>query len=145
MESVPLATITGAISCAGVLRTTGPARQERRRQDAAIWRQMCPAPFPLPKIKGQLLYSGDKASRQVAAGFLKRDPTLPQRVFRPRDGGRRNKIAPNSMRDLGLSKTERSVWEVFFHGKINHNRKYFMNRGYLSILLKRVSSPTEDD
>lgn len=33
MESVPLATTTGAMSWAGVLSTTGPARQEPGREE----------------------------------------------------------------------------------------------------------------
>lgn len=51
MESVPLATTTGAMSCAGVLRTTGPARQGQRRQVGGRPAGPSPVALPLPSAK----------------------------------------------------------------------------------------------
>lgn len=49
MESVPLATTTGATSWAGVLNTTGPARQRQRRHPGPG--RPSPAARPLPSAR----------------------------------------------------------------------------------------------
>ena len=46
MERVPLATTTGAMSWAGVLRTTGPERRGHQRSQAL---PLCPLPAPSQK------------------------------------------------------------------------------------------------